>query len=99
MKLIKKNKKKPETKPAASMGSARAISMRLAFFSGVRKRRVLLMADVMVVDSGLAMGVPGATPTILITVVEARGKNVTAFVDNIRTTGVVAQKKETKAKK
>ena len=95
MKLIKKNKKKPETKPAASMGSARAISMRLAFFFGARKKRVLLMADVMIMDSGL----PGATPTIVITVAEAARKNVTAFVDNIRTTGVVAQKKETKAKK
>jgi len=75
--------------------SARATSMRLAFFFGARKKRVLLMADVMIMDSGL----PGATPTIVITVAEAARKNVTAHVDNVRTADIATEKKEAEAKK
>jgi hypothetical protein len=56
-----------------------ATQMELVFWSGMRKPKVFLRVDLMLIDSGV-----GLTPTTLMTVRESRDKHVSAMVTNVR---------------
>jgi len=62
-------KKKTKAKKAAHM-----TQVKLIFWSGVRRQRILLHADLMIVDRG------DGFPTTMVQVIESRAKNVTAMV-------------------
>ena len=71
-------KKTKKMKRVTARDSANMTQMQLVFVSGVRRQRILLRAELMIIDHG------DGFPTTVIEVVESQAKYVAAMVQGVR---------------
>jgi len=76
--LAKKKTKRATTTASRNIYTGHMTQMQLIFVSGARRQRILLRADLMVIDHG------DGFPMTVVQVVESQAKHVAAMVQNVQ---------------